>query len=70
MTLMSDGESVYECISPDEVVDLLYGGQGVFGIALGRLCEEVANELSELPSVNIMTGKIQDISPPDPPPIS
>jgi DNA-binding transcriptional MerR regulator len=34
VTLMSDGVSVYECTSPDEVVDLLQGGQGVFGIAV------------------------------------
>jgi DNA-binding transcriptional MerR regulator len=33
VTLMSDGVSVYECTSADEVVDLLQGGQGVFGIA-------------------------------------
>ncbi|HXZ78052.1 MAG TPA: MerR family transcriptional regulator, partial [Streptosporangiaceae bacterium] len=37
LTLMSDGVSVYECASADEVVDLLAGGQGVFGIALGRI---------------------------------
>jgi hypothetical protein len=67
VTLMSDGESVYECISLDEVVDLLCGGQGVFGIALGKLCEEINIELSELPSINILTGKVQEISPPDPP---
>src|SRR5262245_18248731 len=30
ITLMSDGASVYACTSPDEVVDLLQGGQGVF----------------------------------------
>ena len=41
VTLMSDGVSVYECTSPDEVVDLLQGGQGVFGIALGRVWQEV-----------------------------
>ena len=41
VTLMSDGVSVYECTSPDEVVDLLQGGQGVFGIALGRIWQEV-----------------------------
>src|ERR1700744_2369428 len=41
VTLMSDGVSVYECTSPDEVVDLLAGGQGVFGIALGRVWQEV-----------------------------
>jgi DNA-binding transcriptional MerR regulator len=46
VTLMSDGVSVYELTSPDEVVDLLAGGQGVFGIALGRVWQEVAGELA------------------------
>ncbi len=41
VTLMSDGVSVYECTSTDEVVDLLQGGEGVFGIALGRVWREV-----------------------------
>jgi DNA-binding transcriptional MerR regulator len=50
MTLMSDGVSVYACTSPDEVVDLLQGGQGVFGIALGRVWQEVEGRLAELPS--------------------
>ena len=36
ITLMSDGASIYECSSPDEIIDLLQGGQGVFGIAVGR----------------------------------
>jgi DNA-binding transcriptional MerR regulator len=49
VTLMSDGVSIYECTSPDEVVDLLAGGQGVFGIALGRLWLEVEGALAELP---------------------
>jgi DNA-binding transcriptional MerR regulator len=49
VTLMSDGVSVYECTSPDEVVDLLQGGQGVFGIALGRVWQEVDGTLAELP---------------------
>jgi DNA-binding transcriptional MerR regulator len=50
VTLMSDGVSVYECTSPDEVVDLLAGGQGVFGIALGRVWQEVEGSLAKLPS--------------------
>jgi DNA-binding transcriptional MerR regulator len=58
VTLMSDGVSVYECTSPDEVVDLLAGGQGVFGIALGRVWQEVAGELAELPSVREEDGLI------------
>jgi DNA-binding transcriptional MerR regulator len=50
ITLMSDGASVYECTSPDEVVDLLQGGQGVFGIAVGRVWREVEGSLAELPA--------------------
>jgi len=50
LTLMSDGVSVYECTSTDEVVDLLAGGQGVFGIALGRIWREVEGTLAELPA--------------------
>ncbi|HMT31153.1 MAG: MerR family transcriptional regulator [Actinomycetales bacterium] len=50
ITLMSDGATVYECTSADEVIDLLQGGQGVFGIALGRVWREVEGSLSELPS--------------------
>jgi hypothetical protein len=57
---MSDGVSVYECTSPDEVVDLLAGGQGVFGIALGRVWQEVAGELAELPAVRAEDGLITD----------
>ncbi|KWX05774.1 hypothetical protein TH66_01215 [Carbonactinospora thermoautotrophica] len=49
ITLMSDGASVYECTSPDEVVDLVQGGQGVFGIAVGAVWKEVECSLAELP---------------------
>ena len=48
MTLMSDGASVYECTSADEVVDLVQGGQGVFGIAVGRVWHEIEGSLAEL----------------------
>jgi DNA-binding transcriptional MerR regulator len=51
VTLMSDGVTVYECTSANEVYDLLAGGQGVFGIALGRVWQEVAGELADLPAV-------------------
>ncbi len=50
ITLMSDGATVYACTSPDEVVDLLQGGQGVFGIALGRVWQEVEGSLAEFPA--------------------
>jgi DNA-binding transcriptional MerR regulator len=58
VTLMSDGVSVYECTSADEVVDLLQGGQGVFGIALGRVWREVDADLAELPAVRAEDGVI------------
>jgi DNA-binding transcriptional MerR regulator len=50
ITLMSDGASVYECTSADEVVDLVQGGQGVFGIAVGRVWREVEGTLAEMPA--------------------
>jgi len=50
VTLMSDGVSVFEFTSPDDVVDLLQGGQGVFAIALGRVWQEVEGDLAKLPA--------------------
>ena len=50
ITLMSDGSSVFACTSANEVIDLVQGGQGVFGIAVGHVWREVQGTLSELPS--------------------
>ena len=50
VTLMSDGLSVYECTSDNEVIDLLRGGQGMFAIALGGVWRDIENSLGELPS--------------------
>ena len=49
ITLMSDGATIYECRSEDEVIDLVRGGQGVFGIAVGRVWQEVEGSLAALP---------------------
>jgi DNA-binding transcriptional MerR regulator len=65
VTLMSDGVSVYECTSDAEVVDLLQGGQGVFGIALGRVWREVEGSLAELPSVRAADGEPTETSQSD-----
>ncbi len=56
ITLMSDGATVYACTSRDEVVDLLQGGQGVFGIALGKIWQEVEGSLAVLP---VESGEVQ-----------
>ncbi len=50
VTLMSDGVSVYECTSDNEVVDLLRGGQGMFAIALGGVWRDIEGTLSQLPT--------------------
>ena len=53
VTLLSDGATVYECTSAEEVVDLLAGGQGVFGIAVSGALRELSGELAELPAERI-----------------
>lgn len=41
VTLMSDGTGIYALESPDEVMDLLQRGQGVFGIAVDKVWNDV-----------------------------
>ncbi|MFE5393782.1 MerR family transcriptional regulator [Streptomyces sp. NPDC056568] len=57
MTLMSDGATVHECTSPDEVHALLQGGQGVFGIAVGVVWRDVESALSQLHGERVDTGE-------------
>jgi DNA-binding transcriptional MerR regulator len=52
MTLISDGTTVYECRSAEEVVDLLQGGQGVFGIAISGAFKDIQGSLADLPAAN------------------
>jgi DNA-binding transcriptional MerR regulator len=62
VTLMSDGATVYECTSNDEVIDLLQGGQGVFGIAIGGVWREIEGSLAELPSERTVEAGESDAS--------
>jgi len=41
LTLLSDGNKIYACESPDEVMDVLQRGQGVFGIAVDKVVRDV-----------------------------
>ncbi len=50
VTLMSDGASVYACMSSEEIIDLLANGQAVFGIALGGVWKEIEGSLSQIRS--------------------
>ncbi|GAA1475112.1 MerR family transcriptional regulator [Corynebacterium felinum] len=56
ITLVSDGTTVYECRSAEEVIDLLGGGQGVFGIAVPGIMKELTGTISAFPSERISTS--------------
>nr|WP_324613054.1 MerR family transcriptional regulator [Streptomyces sp. SBT349] len=57
LTLMSDGATVYRCASPEELADLLRGGRGVFGIAVGAVWADVESALGQLPAERLDTGE-------------
>jgi DNA-binding transcriptional MerR regulator len=48
VTLLSDGATIYAAHSANEVVDVFQRGQGVFGIAVGPVQEELEGDLLEL----------------------
>lgn len=48
VTLLSDGTTIYAATSPEQVVDLLQKGQGVFGIAVRPVHDEVRGEIFRL----------------------
>ena len=62
ITLMSDGASVYECTSADEVYDLVQGGQGDLGIAVGRVWREVEGSLAELPTERVDDESVPEVA--------
>ncbi len=50
ITLLSDGFSVYECTTANELFDLSKGGQGMFLISVSSVWKEIEGTLSTLPS--------------------
>lgn len=48
VTLLSDGQTIYAAHSEEEVVDVFRRGQGVFGIAIGPVQEEVEGDILQL----------------------
>lgn len=50
ITLLSDGFSVYECTSANELYDLSKGGQGMFLISVSSVWKEIEGTLSVLPT--------------------
>ena len=53
ITLVSDGRTVYQCRSNEEVIDLLNGGQGVFGIAVPGIMKELAGSIASFTSERV-----------------
>jgi DNA-binding transcriptional MerR regulator len=60
ITLLSDGTTVYECTSSEEVVDLLRGGQGVFGIAVSGALRELVGSLAHIPGERADGGVLDE----------
>lgn len=64
LTLVSDGVGVYECTTANEVIDLLSGGQGVFGIAVGASLPDLRADVRQFPSETVTgaprPGAMQD----------
>jgi DNA-binding transcriptional MerR regulator len=48
VTLLSDGATIFAAHSADEVVDVFQKGQGVFGIAVGPVQQELEGEIHRL----------------------
>jgi DNA-binding transcriptional MerR regulator len=61
ITLFSDGRTVFECTSKEEVFDLLQGGQGVFGIGIGGAMRELAGSISEFPAETVSEEDVVEV---------
>jgi len=64
VTLISDGDSVYACNSDKDIIDTLKSGQGVFGIALGKVYEDLKGDIKRYFKIadNIINDNIKNIS--------
>jgi DNA-binding transcriptional MerR regulator len=56
VTLMSDGSSIYAATSDTEIVDLLKKGQGVFGIALGKVYDDLRGAIDSVVSTELVSS--------------
>lgn len=61
ITLVSDGVTVYECRSNEEIIDLLGGGQGVFGIAVPQIMKELTGTISSFPSERVLEDEADNV---------
>lgn len=45
VTIMCDGQQVYECTTSEQMLDLLHSGKAVFGVSVGSLWHEIDEAL-------------------------
>ena len=64
LTLVSDGFSVYEVTSANELFDLTRGGQGMFMISVSSVWRELEGTLASLPGER--TAETAAVETPDP----
>jgi DNA-binding transcriptional MerR regulator len=65
ITLVSDGVSVYECTTDNEIVDLVKGGQGMFAIGLGQVWRGMEGVLAKLPTEHRAEPHAQPVERPE-----
>jgi DNA-binding transcriptional MerR regulator len=53
ITLISDGVSVYECTSDNEIIDLVRGGQAMFAINLSGVWHDIESAVVQLPTSRV-----------------
>lgn len=59
VTLLSDGKTIYAAHNSDEVVDVFRRGQGVFGIAIGPVEDEVRGAVHDLEAETVPAVKME-----------
>ena len=53
VTIMCDGQQVYECTTSEQMLDLLRSGKAVFGVSVGSLWHEIDEALEHEDSVDL-----------------
>lgn len=67
VTIMCDGQHVHECVTSDEMVDLLRTGKAVFAISVGSLWHQIHDQLEreDYVDLNVHPAKASNRRPID-----
>lgn len=63
VTLVSDGTTIHACLSGDEVLDALRGGQAVFAVAVGQVAADMQGEVAQLRATAPQDDEIDETAP-------